>query len=121
MSKDCSKDNHECCGEDCSCSSEDETLTMDLVLDDGTELKCNVVGTFLVEDLMYIGLLPVGEEEVFIYRYEEIDDENIELINIEDDEEFEQVTEAFFELYIDENEEYEQEIDELLDINIDEE
>ncbi len=111
----CSSDQDCSCGDDCSCN-EEEPLTMDLVLEDGTELKCEVIGTFLIEDQMYIALLPIGEEEVFIYKYEEIDDDNIELTTIEDDQEFEEVTEAFFELYIEDNEEYEKEIDELLDI-----
>ena len=35
-----------------------------LTLDDDTELDCNVLGLFEVEDYEYIALLPEGEEEV---------------------------------------------------------
>lgn len=77
-----------------------------LTLDDGSELECHVLGTFEVDEIEYIALLPIGEEEVFLYRYEE-NDEGIELLNIEDDEEFDIVSEAFYALFGDE--EYDEE------------
>jgi len=80
------------------CEHEHITLT----LDDGSELECHVLGTFEVDDIEYIALVPIGEEEVFLYRYEEDGDE-FELINIEDDEEFDIVSEAFYELFGDED------------------
>ncbi len=85
---------------DHDCGHEHITLT----LDDGSEIECHVLGIFEVEDVEYIALLPIGEEEVFLYRYEE-DEEGMELINIEDDEEFEIVAEAFYALFGDDEEE----------------
>lgn len=81
-----------------------------LTLDDGSEIECHVLGTFEVDDIEYIALLPIGEEEVFLYRYTE-DEDGIELINIEDDEEFDIVSEAFYALFGDEenDEEYDEE------------
>jgi Protein of unknown function (DUF1292). len=81
-----------------------------LTLDDGSEIECHVLGTFEVDDIEYIALVPVdGEEEVYLYRYEE-DENGIDLINIEDDEEFDIASEAFYELFGDED--YDEEYDE---------
>ena len=69
-----------------------------LTLDDDSELDCTVLGVFPVGDLDYIALLPVdaGEDgEVFIYRFKELENDEIDLENIEDDDEFERVSEAF--------------------------
>jgi len=75
---------------------------MYLTLDDDTELECNVLGIFEVEDLEYIALLPIETEEVLLYRYVELEDEEeFELLAIEDEEEFESVSEAFYVLFAD--------------------
>ncbi len=86
-----------------------------LTLDDDTEIECHVLGTFEVDDVEYIALTPIdGEEEVYLYRFEE-DENGIDLINIEDDEEFETVSEAFYELFGDElyDEDYYEDYDEF--------
>lgn len=72
-----------------------------LTLDDGSELECSVIGIFPVKDKEYIALLPedAGEEgEVFIYRFKEFENGEIDLQNIEDDDEFEAVSDAFDEI-----------------------
>ena len=71
--------------------------TITLTLDDDTVLECDVIGVFDVEDKEYIALLPKSEEEedVFLYGYKELSDGEIELINIEDDDEFDKVSETF--------------------------
>lgn len=101
-------EDHECgCGENgCGCE-EDEYEKMNIELDDGTSLSCFVLGVFGVEEKEYIALLPEGEENVLLYGYEE-DGEEIELLNIEDDSEFEMVSEVFETLFMDE-EDYEEE------------
>jgi len=76
-----------------------------LVLDDGEEVECQVIGTFEVEDIEYIALLPEDVEEVYIYRFSE-DENGIDLKNIEDDEEFEIVKEAFYALFGDDEREF---------------
>lgn len=73
-----------------------------LTLTDDTEVECNILGTFEVDELEYIALVPIDEEEVLLYRFQEKGD-NLELINIEDDEEFEMVSEAFYTLFVEED------------------
>ena len=73
---------------------------MTLYLDDGSELLCDVISVFDVDGQDYIALLPADadeEGEIFLYRFKmEGDDfDNIELENIEDDEEFELVSDVF--------------------------
>lgn len=85
---------------------------VDMVLDDGTELHCDVVAIFPVNNQDYIALLPdkvidgYEEDEVFLYRYTDKGDENIELGQIESEEEYEMVADAFDELL--DNEAYEE-------------
>lgn len=94
------------CGHDHNeeCDCENDTLL--ITLDDDTEVECNVIGIFEVNDKEYIALLPIDDETVLLYNYEETED-NVELTSIEDDNEFKSVTDAFFELYND-NEEFEE-------------
>ena len=73
-------------------------------LDDGTELECDVIAIFPVNGQDYIALLPdkvidgYEEDEVFLYRYKELEGEDIELAQIESEEEYEAVADAFDEL-----------------------
>ena len=86
-------------------AKEDENLTYDenddiitLTLDDGKEIECAVLAVFPVNDNNYIALLPQDaddEGEVYLYRFIQHDDDEIELINIEDDDEFDAVSDAF--------------------------
>lgn len=99
--------NHDCCNDsnqDCNCghdhANEEETI-INLTLEDGSELECDVIGLFEIEEKAYIALLPMEEEEVLLYEYTEIED-GIELEQIESDEEFNLVSEAFNALYVDE-------------------
>lgn len=97
---------------------EDEELeygdhdSITLTLDDGTEIDCTVLAVFPVDDKQYIALLPEKEDtegEVYLYQFIEKENDEIELVNIEDDDEFEAVSDAFDEL-IDEAE-----FDDLMD------
>ena len=92
---------------------EQEEMTVTLTLDDGSEVECVVLTIFEAGDRDYIALLPtVGAEaeegEVYLYRYEEDEDGNPSLDNIEDDDEYEVVADAFDELLDD------QEFDEIV-------
>ena len=49
----------------------------------------------------YIALLPLEDETVLLYEYKEVGDE-IELNVIEDDDEFDKVSNAFYDMYEDE-------------------
>lgn len=78
-------------------------VTVTLTLDDDTELECLVLNIFPAGDREYIALLPMDSEEdeegeVYLYRYEEDGKGNPSLSNIEDDEEFDIVSDAFDEL-----------------------
>ena len=85
--------------ENCDCGHDHDEQIMTLTLEDDTELKCHVIGVFEALDREYIALLPEGEEEALIYRYNESDNEDgFELENIETDEEFESVEDVLFEL-----------------------
>lgn len=81
-----------------------EDLRVTLSLDDGLEVECQILTIFDLDEQNYIVLMPEDEDEdsdeaeVFIYRYFEDDDGNPSLENIEDDEEYEAVTERFEEL-----------------------
>lgn len=79
---------------------EEEPLILNLELEDGKEVACEVVGIFEVEEVEYIALVPEDDDQVLIYRYTENDDaEEVELDQIEDDEEFDKVTAAFWEIF----------------------
>lgn len=62
---------------------------------DEGELECSVINTFEVNQKNYISLLPKESEEIIIFRYEELESNSIELINIDSDEEFNEVLNAF--------------------------
>lgn len=104
--------------EDDAINFEDEEMTVELQLDDGSDVTCGIVTILTVRDKDYIVLLPLDDEgkntdgEVWFYRYHE-DEKNAaaepELEFIEDDDEYESVAEAFDE-YLDSAE-----FDELLD------
>lgn len=109
--------NHECgCGHDhnhdhdheCGCGHDHESEEFDtiiLTLDDDSELECIVIGTFDFEEKSYMALLPSNEadgDEVFLYEFEEINEEEIDLKVIEDDATFEKVSNEFEELFMEE-------------------
>ena len=91
--------------DDCECEhGEHEYEEVDVIyltLDDDTELECYIMGTFEVEVNKYIALVPKEQERVLLYRYKE-ENEEIKLENIEDDEEFETVSQAYYELFVNE-------------------
>ena len=93
--------------------NEEEEMTVTLTLDDDTELECVVLTIFTAGERDYIALLPMeGEDseegEVYLYRYSETEDGTPVLDNIEDDDEYEIVADAFDEMLDD------QEYDELV-------
>lgn len=88
---------------------EDEEMTVELELEDGTMVNCAIITILTVEKKDYIVLLPLNENgenedgEVWFYAYSENpDDPNEEpvLDYIDSDEEYEKVAEAFDE-YLD--------------------
>lgn len=89
-------------------------MTVDIELEDGSNVSCAVVTILTVNSKDYIVLLPLDEDgentdgEVWFYGYKEDEnDPNVEpeLLYIEDDEEYEAVADAFDEFL--DNEEFE--------------
>ena len=77
-----------------------EYSSVTLSHDDGTEVECAVIRTFPAGDKNYIALLPIAdidedESEVYLYRYSINSDNEPVLENIESDEEYEIVSDAF--------------------------
>ncbi|SET03851.1 DUF1292 domain-containing protein [[Clostridium] polysaccharolyticum] len=73
-----------------------------LTLEDDSEVECVVLSIFPVEEKEYIALMPAEElekeeenSEVLLYRFSEPAEGEVELDNIETDEEYEIVAEAF--------------------------
>ncbi len=82
---------------------DDFDTTVTLTLDNDEELECAVISIFEADNKRYIALLPLeGDDaengEVYLYRYNETADGQPDLANIETDEEFEIVSDAFDEL-----------------------
>ncbi len=103
---------------------DDEEMTVELDLEDGTRVTCAIVTILTVNEKDYIVLLPLDENgqnedgEVWFYGYSENPDdpnEEPELTYIDDDEEYEAVADAFDE-YLDSVE-----FDELVDVDEDSE
>lgn len=85
--------------------NEDEDIMVTLDLDDGTQVECEILTIFTVNENDYIALLPLDDKgepneegEVFIYRYSEDEEGNATLDNIESDDEYEAVSDRFDEL-----------------------
>ena len=97
-----------CSGDCADCGSDCQDLdqpTVTLTLDDDTEMECGILGVFEVEGLEgkeYIALLPLDENlepneagDVYLYQYNETEDGEPDLGNIEDDDEYEIAADAF--------------------------
>ena len=84
------------CGEDCGAGGATITLT----LDNDETIECSILTVYEAAGNSYIALLPLNEQgvnedgEVFIYRFHEENGVPV-LENIESDEEYEIVAEAF--------------------------
>ncbi|WP_051197516.1 DUF1292 domain-containing protein [Butyrivibrio sp. MB2005] len=94
----------------------DEQMTVDIELNDGTEVSCAVLIVLTVQEKDYIVLLPLDENgqnndgNVWFYQFiQKSEDAEPELGYIEDDDEYEAVADAFDE-YLDDVE-----FDELID------
>ena len=65
---------------------EEEEDIITLEFDDNTAVDCYIMGTFEADGKEYIALEPTDDsEEVYIYGYKEIGDDEFELVDIVDD------------------------------------
>ncbi|NLK21650.1 MAG: DUF1292 domain-containing protein [Epulopiscium sp.] len=115
---DCGCNNHN--HNDCGCDHNHDEEIIYLTLDDDTELKCNIIGTFELDNKDYIALLPEGEDQILLYGYKEEKDE-ICIINIDDDDEFDKVSDVFMDEFADEIESMDEDYDFDEDFEDDEE
>ncbi len=83
---------------------DEEEMTVELELEDGSVVTCAVVTILTVEEKDYIALLPLNEAgenedgEVWLYRYSENPEDpnqEPELTFISDDDEYDRVSDAF--------------------------
>ena len=102
----CGCDNTNCDSGNCDCTNNNEEFgkdTVTLLLDDGREMECAIFKIFPAGKYEYIALLPTDCEEeesgeVFLYRFELNEKNEPHLSNIQDDDEYEIVAEAFDEI-----------------------
>lgn len=76
--------------------------TVTLLLDNDESVECAILCILPVQGKDYIALLPLDDEEdteeesrVYLYRFVEHEDGEPELLNIDDDEEFDIVADAY--------------------------
>jgi uncharacterized protein YrzB (UPF0473 family) len=82
---------------------DDEELTVDMELDDGRTVTCDVITTFEADGREYIALQPLDENgtnddgSVWLYRFIENEDPDSDpdIVYIESEEEYKKAGEAF--------------------------
>lgn len=80
---------------------EEDIITLEF--DDDTAVDCTIMGVFEANEKEYIALLPEdGTDDVYIYGYKELKDDEFELIDIEDDAEFDAAAAVFDEIMAEE-------------------
>ena len=81
----------------------EEADVITLEFDDGMEVECEIMGVFDYNGKEYIALIPDdGTDDVYIYGYKEVGDDEFELIDIEDDGEFGAVVAEFDKIMMEE-------------------
>ena len=74
----------------------EEVDIITLEFDDGVELECEIMGVFDHAGKEYIALIPLDDsDDVSIYGYKEVGEDEFELVDLEDDAEFEAVVAEF--------------------------
>ena len=83
---------------------EEEVDIITLEFDEGEEVECEIMGVFDFNGKEYIALIPNdGTDDVYIYGYKEVGEDEFEIVDIDDDAEFEAVA-AEFDKIMDEQE-----------------
>ena len=93
----CGDDEHGCgdgCGDSCGCGCGGHQQAVLISFDDGTECECPVLSIFDVNEQEYIALYHPERQKALLYRFKE-DSDGIFLENIDDEEEFDFVANAF--------------------------
>lgn len=75
---------------------EEEVDVITLTFDNGEEQECEIMGVFDYDGQDYIAMLPLDDtDDVYIYGYNEISEEEYDLFDIEDDKLFKKVVAEF--------------------------
>ncbi|MBO5513343.1 MAG: DUF1292 domain-containing protein [Mogibacterium sp.] len=75
---------------------EEEEDIITLEFDDDSAVDCYIMGTFEVGGKEYIALAPEdGTDDVYIYGYKQIGEDEFELLDIESEEEFDAAAAEF--------------------------
>ena len=75
---------------------EEEVDIITLEFDEGEEVECEIMGVFDFNGKEYIALIPDdGTDDVYIYGYKEVGEDEFEIVDIDDDAEFEAVASEF--------------------------
>mgnify|MGYP002773246822 FL=1 len=83
---------------------EEEVDIITLEFDEGEEVECEIMGVFDFNGKEYIALIPDdGTDDVYIYGYKEVGEDEFEIVDIDNDAEFEAVA-AEFDKIMDEQE-----------------
>ena len=83
---------------------DDDIITLEF--EDGENVETEVMGVFEANGKEYIALVPLdGSDDVYIYGYKEIGEQEYELVDIDDDEEFNAAVAEFDKLVAEEDEE----------------
>ena len=81
----------------------EEADVITLEFDYGAEVECEIMGVFDYNGKEYIALIPDdGTDDVYIYGYKEVGDDEFELVDIEEDAEFEAVVAEFDKIMMEE-------------------
>ncbi len=84
----------------------DDENIITLEFEDGKEVEAEIMGVFECDGKEYIALIPDDDtDDVYLYGYKEVSDEEFELIDIEDDDEFDRVAKEFEKITAEEEEE----------------
>lgn len=96
---------HDGHGNGCGCGCEEESEVITLIDEDGEEKNFSVIDILELDGSEYAILLPVDEEsdEAIILKFAEDDQGNEILVDIEDDEEWEKVADAWEEMIAEED------------------
>jgi hypothetical protein len=91
--------------EDRNLIEDEEEDMITLEFDDGTAVDCFIIGVFDLNDKEYIALAPDdGTDDVYIYGYKDNDDDSFEILEIEDEDEFNEAVKEFDKLMSEEDE-----------------
>ena len=75
---------------------QDEADIITLEFDNDETIECEIMGIFDYDGNDYIALIPLDDsDDVYIYGYKEVGEDEFESVDIEDDELFAKVVEEF--------------------------